>query len=60
MAHIIDTGLETEEEFLAYGCVNWNLFLEWIEEDFKESKEDFKESKEEEELKLFLFDSWKL
>ena len=59
MAHIIDTGLEAEKEFLAYGCINWNLFLEWIEEDTGKILKDFKESKEK-ELKLFLFESWKL
>lgn len=59
MSHIISTSLEQEEKFIAFGCINWNLFLEWIEEETEDILKEFEESKEP-SLEVFLFESWKL
>ena len=59
MLHIIDTSLEAEQAFYDAGCINWNLFLEWIEEETEDILNEFEISNQE-DIQTFCFESWTL
>lgn len=54
-----DFSPEFEDRFHNHGCINWNLYLEWIEENTEDILADFNKSGYE-NIDDFCLDDWRM